>query len=294
MHLQSSHRIQARAGTTTTPTPDQQRVQVHLRDGEREFDIGTADVAVQHPQLKPLERAAIRNLVSAVAFYRTNLGRNGIDDAGLGVTFVLRAPYGPAVSPPMVMAVTTENPMSDVPSSRKGVLLPPDIAAFEYAQLVQLAESRERGFDSAVLVGLSDVGAALATRDWRIGENYFDRNGRVRALRDIANPRSRYALDPLTTDYRRVADSKPHLASGVASRTFYEVQQRLGWRRTEQLYAAVVKDQSLWQHGADFPALARSIDRQAQRLWPESAHARESVSRALRATHLSEAARPPG
>lgn len=263
------------------------RVAVRTDDGFQ-HDLGTAEQALGDDRVLPFERAAIANTVRTYAWFRVTGGASGPADAQRGVTVLLHSPVGPTAYPPDYVLVPQTSPVKDLPGARADVVLPQDMAVYTYAHLAQ-AQAPDGGFGTpAIRIGLADTAAALATRDWRLGENYFVQSGRVTSLRDVARPRSPKALDKLVIDLAQVSPGKENLASGVVSRTFLLVQRSLGWQRAEQLYAAVLADTQR-TGGSDWQALARSLTRQAALLWPQDRAALRAVAAAARATHLSGA-----
>jgi len=73
------------------------------------------------------------------------------------------------------------------------------------------------------------------------------------------------------------------------SRTLYEVEQRLGHDRAEQLAIAMVNDQQAWVGGGSWQQTAAAFARLGATLWAGDPVAAQAVADALAATHLNEA-----
>lgn len=264
--------------------------------------MGTAADLLARGRLTATQRSAVIAAVEAIAYLRRRFGQSGIDDAGHGVRLLLDSSdadgRGPYAEPGKITA-GSHNPI-DVGSGGAGArrVLPRDVALHEMTHVIQFAVlgSDADRLHPALAEGFADALSMLATRDWSIGESYF-RTGRgapretirqVGPSRDGVNKRG----EPLVTDYRQVArnpQTEEHAAGAVISRTFLELQRRLGWSRAEDLLWTVLHDASAWRGGGSWQQAADAINRAAQSLWPGDATAQAAVGASMRVTHLDEA-----
>lgn len=289
------------AAPITPSANDRRHVRVQMNTPAGKKDLGTATAALRDPRLHAPERQAIANAVQAVAYFRQRYGRDGIDDAGKGFTLLLRDASGTApFAAPGLMVVPAANPIAAKVPNASTRVLPLDVAMHEYGHLVQWEESflgdvgwPMLSFDSGVAEGLADTAAMLATRDWRAGEGYLKPSGPKTVVRDAAHPRAAHTYQKLVTNYRTVAGSayvEGHKSGGVVSRTFYELQQRIGWREAERLYYAVQSDDQVWREFVGWDRLASALNDKAALLWRNQPAKLRAFKAAMQATHLDEAA----
>jgi hypothetical protein len=278
-------------------------------------DIGSAREALRDPRLSKGEKNAVRMAVASVGWLTKRFGTAGVDDAGHGVQLILRSSLADSGGPFAEygsISVSTVNPINEKATNRatRQKILPRDVALHELTHVVQFAQlgSQWEKLHPAIGEGLADSLSMLATRDWGIGEGYWpsakssDRGGTNKArghtdvIRDVGGRMSKSRKgDPVVFDYRKVARGgiEEHAAGGVVSRTVYEVQQRLGWKRAEDLVWHVIRDRAAWNGGGSWKQLSQALTRGAAELWPNDATAALAVADALRVTHLDEAAGVP-
>jgi hypothetical protein len=293
----------ARRAPRSQPAPlDAARVRVVIADAAgRERVVGSGADALQRRDLTAAERAAVRATIDAVALLRTRFGRAGFDDAGHAVTLVLRSSDADQRGPYAMDGVITagsRNPMAEGGMRGRGDrILPLDVAIHELMHVVQFAELGSDGarLHPALAEGVADAMAMLVTRDWSIGEGYFRRPGEVarETIRQVGPAADGVAKlgEPVVTDYRQVRAGRveEHAAGAVISRTFHELQRRVGWQRAEDLLWAVVTDRSAWKGGGSWRQITQSMLRQSARLWGSDAALQAAVGAAMRATNLHEA-----
>ncbi len=277
------------------------RVQMTVR-GKRQ-SLGTALEALRDTRLTAAERHAIMALVHAVKLLRERAGLNGIDDAGAGVQLLLRDAdaneRGPWATIGQV-AVGAKNGLATRRGSaaRPDVLLTVDAAVHELAHVVQFGRmSKAAKPHPALLEGIADAAAILATGDDTLGEEFFyvDPSGRHRgSIRELgARTTSGPALGKVVTNYHDALrpGTGEHTGGGVVSRAFMLVRDRLGRDRAEQLLWAVIRDTQAWAKGGSWKELALALRRQAATVWAGDAAAVAAVDAALAATGLDAAAR---
>ncbi|MCW2927200.1 MAG: hypothetical protein JWM86_1168 [Thermoleophilia bacterium] len=281
---------------------DAERVQVAIAGpGGRRTAVGSAAAALRDRRLTAAERAAIRALVRAVELLRERAQLAGIDDAGTGVTLVLRdgdaSKRGPWATVGTV-SVGTRNALagrSSVPA-RADALLTVDAAVHELVHVVQFATMPEGATPHAgILEGIADAAAILATGDDLLGEDFFVRDaaGRPRgAIRDVGSARSGVkTLGHVVTDYAAAtrAGVEEHAAGGVVTATFIALRDQVGRERAEQLLWLVIRDRAAWQQGGSWRSLAEAIRRGAAQLNDPALNAAADV--ALARTGLAAALR---
>jgi hypothetical protein len=276
-------------------------VELPAAKGKRR-SLGTAAQALQSGQLTQVERNAVLVLVEAVRLLRERAAYAGIDDAGSAVRLLLRdqeaTDRGPWATVGMV-AVGSRNGLASRTGGRANphVVLTVDAAVHELAHVMQFQRmDRNAKPHSAILEGIADAAAILATDDDTLGEEFFlrDANGRHRgSIRELGAKRtSGPPLGPVVTSYRDVqrGDVQEHAAGGVVSATFRSLRAGIGRERAEQLLWAVIRDQPAWKAGGSWKELVESMRRQAQVLWSADQAALAGVEQALRATGLDAAA----
>lgn len=264
--------------------------------------LGTAAQALRDPSLTRAERAAILALVEAVRLLRERASYSGVDDAGLAVRLLLRdgdaTNRGPWATTGMV-AVGTRNALADRARGRArgDVLLTVDAAVHELAHVMQFQRmSADAKPHAAILEGIADAAAILATGDDTLGEEFFhkDAQGRHRgSIRELGAKRtSGPPLGPIVTNYREVSGGavEEHAAGGVVSAAFRALRATIGRERAEQLLWAVIRDEPAWRTGGSWQQLVESMRRQSERLWPDDSTAATALERSLRVTGLDSAA----
>lgn len=295
------------AATSRAPAPrvhDASRVQVELArpTGSRDA-LGTAREALRDRRLTRAERAAIEALVRAVGLLRVRARLSGIDDAGTAVRLVLRDPDAATRGPWATVgtiAVGSRNGLAAKAGSRArpGVLITVDAAVHELAHVVQFARIPASATPhAAILEGIADTVAMLATGDDTLGEGFFvnDASGRPRgSIRELGARRtSGPAIGGVVRRYEDAIrpGTGEHAAGGVVSHAFARVRSALGRDRAEQLVWAVIRDTTAWQDGGSWRGLVAAIHRAAAGAWPGDAAARAAVDAALAATGLDAALR---
>lgn len=281
---------------------DAQHVIVQVADASgRRHTIGTGWDVLRGSKLTSPERAAVRAAVDAVALLHHRFGRNGFDNAGHAVTLVLRSAEaddrGPFAEEGTISAGSS-NPLVGPGLGGAGDrILPLDVAIHELVHVVQFAElsTSTDQLHPALAEGFADALSMLLTRDWSIGEGYFHKPGKVarETIRQVGpsadgvNKRG----ESVVVDYRTVAQGsvEEHAAGAVISRTFYEIQQRIGWSRAEDLIWSIINDPAAWKRGGSWQQVAVSMVTNAQKLWPGDAAVQAAVGAAMRTTHIDEA-----
>lgn len=276
------------------------RVQVPAPGGRR-TSLGTAAQALRDARLTAAERAAILALVEAVRLLRARAGLAGIDDAGTAVTLLLRDADATARGPwatTGVVAVGSRNGLATrAPGrARADVLLTVDAAVHELAHVVQFAKMGTSAKPHpAILEGIADSVALLATGDDTLGEEFFHLDGAGRrrgSIRELGQPTT--SGPALGTSVRRYQDAirpgtEEHAGGGVVSATFITLRTSIGRARAEQLLWAVVRDAPAWRDGGSWRLLVESLRRQAATLWAGDPAALEALESALRAAGLDAA-----
>ncbi len=282
---------------------DAQHVIVQIADASgKRHTVGTGWDVLRGSKLTSPERAAVRAAVEAVALLHHRFGRNGFDDAGHAVTLVLRSADADARGPfaeDGTISAGSGNPLVGPGMGGAGdSILPLDVAIHELVHVVQFAQLRNSSdqLHPALAEGFADALSMLLTRDWSIGEGYFHRPGTIaretiRQVGPSADGVDKRGED-IVVDYRTVAQGgvEEHAAGAVISRTFYEIQRRIGWARAEDLIWSIINDPAAWKHGGSWQQIAVSIVGNAQKLWPGDAAAQAAVGAAMSITHIDEAA----
>jgi hypothetical protein len=292
-----------RISRATPPTTgDLASVRVELA-GERGRNValGTALEALRDPRLTAAERAAIHALVRAVQLLRTRARMAGIDDAGTGVKLILRdkdaTSHGPWATTGSI-SVGTRNGLASRSGGRANpnVLITVDAAVHELTHVAQFARMNENATpNGAILEGVADTVAMLATNDDTLGEEFFlrDANGRYRgAIRELGQHTTSGApVGPVVKHYHDAISpsTEDHAAGGVVSAAFALVRSSLGRERAEQLVWAVIRDRSAWVTGGSWRELVLAIRRAAATIWPADAAAAHAVEGALQRTGLNAA-----
>lgn len=279
---------------------DAVRVELPAAGGRRE-SLGTAAQALRDARLSAAERAAILALVEAVRLLRARAGVAGIDDAGTAVRLLLRDDEATAQGPwatTGLVAVGSRNGLATRAHgrARERVLLTVDAAVHELAHVVQFGRmAKGVSPHPAILEGIADSVALLATGDDTLGEEFFhvDRGGRRRgSIRELgARTTSGPALGSIVRRYEDALrpGTQEHAGGGVVSATFIALRGTLGRARAEQLLWAVVRDAPAWRDGGSWRLLVGSLRRQASTLWPGDAVASGALEAALRGTGLDAA-----
>lgn len=289
--------------TVDAPLPiDLARVHVVLGGRGRRRVLGSALTARADARLTTAERTAIDAVVRAVQLLRERAGLAGIDDAGRAVTLVLRDTEADSGGPWATngeLAVGSRNALMDMvgDAARPSTLLTVDVAVHELTHVVQFARmpagAKPHG---ALLEGIADTAAALATGDDTLGEGFYRRDaaGRPRgAVRELGAPR--VAGPNLGEVDRRYEDAirrneEPHQAGGLVSATFFAIRATLGRERAEQLLWWVIRDTTAWKSGGSWKELALALRRGAAALWPGDSLGSSTVEQALLGTGLARAA----
>jgi hypothetical protein len=291
--------VTAAAALTPLTAADYAAVRVQLASK----DLGSALDALRDSRLTQAERDAIEAIVRAVQLLHTREGFTGIDDAGHGVRLILRDKDADARGPWATngrVAVGSKNALASRAGdrARTDVLLTVDAAVHELTHVLQFARmSGSVTPNAAILEGIADSMAMLATNDDTLGEGYYkqDASGRYRgAIRELgAHTVSGPTLGPVLKQYQDAISPKAeeHAAGGVVSATFIAIRDRLGRERAEQLLAAVIRDAQAWKSGGTWRDLALALRRDAAALWPADPAAAAAIDAALASTGLDAAAR---
>lgn len=272
--------------------------------GGRRESLGNAAAALRDRRLTASERAAILALVEAVRLLRTRASLVGIDDAGTAVRLLLRdgdATRGGPWATSGLVAVGSRNGLADRSGgrAREDVLLTVDAAVHELAHVVQFARmSNDAKPHPAILEGIADSAALLATGEDTLGEEFFHRDGAGRYRGSIRELGERTTSGPaLGSVVRRYQEAirpgtEEHAGGGVVSATFMALRGSIGRDRAEQLLWAVVRDANAWRAGGSWRLLVESLRRQAATLWAGDPVGIDALEAALRQTGLDEAATP--
>jgi hypothetical protein len=276
-------------------------VQLPARRGTR-TPLGTAAQALLDKRLTAAERAAILAIVEAVRLLRERASLAGIDDAGRAVTLLLRdsdaTERGPWATTGQI-AIGASNGLASRAKdrARADVLITVDAAVHELAHVVQFGRMPKSATPHpAILEGIADAAAILATGDDTLGEEFYRRDARGRyrgAIRELgARTISGPALGAVVSNYHDAMrpGTEEHAGGGVVSKTFIVLREGVGRERTEQLLWAVIRDSTAWKNGGSWSALLESIRRQANALWAGDPAALAAVEAALAATSLDAAA----
>jgi hypothetical protein len=239
----SIRRISRVAAPSTT---DLASVRVEIA-GERGRNValGTALEALRDRRLSAAERNAIHAIVRAVQLLRTRARMSGIDDAGTGVRLILRDKDATARGPWATVgsiSVGTRNGLTNVAAGRANpnVLITVDAAVHELTHVAQFARMPSTVTPhAAILEGIADTVAMLATNDDTLGEEFFlrDAQGRYRgSIRDLgAKTTSGPPVGPIVRHYHDAISPsvEEHAAGGVVSAAFAEIRSRIGRERAE-------------------------------------------------------------
>lgn len=259
-------------------TGDLGRVRVELTVGRRRVRLGTAATALRDGRLSAGERAAVRSMVRAVQLLRERVGQIGTDAARTAVTLVLRDPDantgGPWASEDGI-AIGRTNALAGrtVTPARRGVLLPTDVALHELTHVIQFrAMGAAAKPHAALLEGMADAVALLATGDSLLGEEYFGRaaardavRGAIRDLDPSTRQRPVEVLGPTlrTLDEAKQPGIEEHDAGGVASGVFVGLRAALGRDVAERLLWALLRDGASWRAGGSWSGFAAGLRRAA-------------------------------
>ncbi len=267
----------------------------------RKESIGTALEALRDGRLTAAERHAIMALVHAVKLLRERAALNGVDDAGAGVELLLRdtdaSERGPWATVGQV-AVGAKNGLATRRGSaaRADVLLTVDAAVHELTHVVQFGRMAKTAKPHpALLEGIADAAAILATGDDTLGEEFFyiDAAGRHRgSIRELgARTTSGPALGHVVTKYQDSIrpGSEEHAGGGVVASAVLQIRASVGRERAEQLLWAVIRDTAAWNKGGSWKDLVLSLRRQAAAIWAGDTAAAAAVESALAATGLNAA-----
>jgi hypothetical protein len=273
------------------------RVLVVLRGGRgRDIELGDAPRARRDRRLTAAERAAIATLERAVRLLHERVGLAGLDDAGEAVRLVLRdkdATSGGPWATTGAVAVGTRNALASRSGAhgRPGMLLTVDSAVHELVHAVQFGTMSDSATPhGAILEGVADAAAILATGDDTLGEKFFatGRDGRpLGAIRELGTPRiAGVPLGPTIRRYRDAIakDAEVHAAGGVVSETFIELRRLLGREQAEALLWRVIRDRNAWSTGGSWALLAAALVRAGDAMVVAGA-----VHAALRVTGLDAA-----
>lgn len=257
----------------TALSTDGARVRVRLHTAQGDIDLGRADVARRDKRLTRGERDAIDSLVEAIRLLRTRNQLLGIDDVGTGVALLLRdaeATSGGAYATSGQIAVGATNALTSRSKVRANpnVLLPVDTAVHELTHVTQFARMPETVTpNSAIMEGIADAAAMLATGDDTLGEGYFRTDatgahrGSIRDLgrHDVHGP----AVGPTSRTYAAATAPgvEPHEAGGLVSTFVAALRASVGRARAERVLWAVIRDSSAWKTGGSWALLAAAFQR---------------------------------
>lgn len=294
----------ASAAVAQPTAADYAGVQVEFATKRGRQSVGTALEALRDGRLTAAERHAVMALVRAVQLLRERAQLNGIDDAGTGVTLLLReadaSERGPWATTGQV-AIGARNGLATRRggAARADVLLTVDAAVHELAHVVQFGRMGASAKPHAALLeGIADAAAILATGDDVLGEEFFHvgADGRHRgSIRNLGAPGATNGPS-LGGVVRRYQDAirpgtEEHAGGGVVSAAFQHLRASLGRDRAEELLWAVIRDKAAWDTGGSWSELVHALRRQATALWAGDAPAIAAVESALDATGLSAAVR---
>lgn len=276
------------------------RVELPTPTGSRE-SLGTAAQALRDRRLTAAERAAILVLVEAVRLLRERAALVGIDDAGSAVRLLLRdadaTQRGPWATTGLI-AVGSRNGLAARAKgrARADVLLTVDAAIHELAHVVQFGTMAKAAKPHpAILEGIADSAALLATGDDTLGEEFFhvDPSGRRRgSIRELgARTTSGPAIGAVVRRYQDAIrpGTEEHAGGGVVSAAFIALRTAIGRERAEQLLWAVIRDVPAWRDGGSWRLLVESLRRQAAGIWTGDQATVDALEAALRQTGLDSA-----
>lgn len=261
------------------------------------IELGGAEAARRDKRLTVGERAAIDSIVEAIRLLRTRDQLLGIDDAGTGVTLLLRDPEatsgGPYASSGQI-AIGATNALASRSKVRADpdVLLPVDTAVHELTHVTQFARMPSTATpDAGILEGMADAVAMLATGDDTLGEEYFivDATGTHRgSIRDLgAHTVHGPAVGAVARTYAQATRPgvEAHEAGGLVPTFVAQVRAAIGRERAERLLWSVIRDTTAWSSGGTWAALAAAFQRASQ----GDEATRVAVAAALQQTGLSAA-----
>ena len=269
--------------------------------GGKRTRIGTAAEALRDKRLTPAEREAILALVEAVRLLRERAQLAGIDDAGRAVRLLLRdgdaTERGPWATTGAIAVGSRNGLTSHAPGrARPDALLTVDAAVHELAHVVQFGRMDAKATpNAAILEGIADSAAILATNDDTLGEEFFkvDASGRrTGSIRELGRKRtSGPAVGGVVTNYHDAVrpSTEEHAGGGVVSAAFRALRGAIGRERSEDLLWAVIRDSQAWTDGGSWRELVLAMRRQAQLLWAQDAAAIAALEAALRSTGLDDA-----
>lgn len=257
-------------------TGDLGRVRVALTIGRRRVELGSAATALRDERLTRGERAAIRSMVRAVQLLRERVGQIGVDDARTAVTLVLRdaeATTGGPWASDTTVAVGRTNGLAGRMgiAPRRGILLPTDVALHELTHVVQFRGMATNAKPHAALLeGMADAVALLATNDTLLGEAYFGaagtRDARRGAIRDLDPASRRTHVDVLGPTLRTLGEAQrpgveEHDAGGVVTTVFVGLRATLGRELAERVLWLLIRDARAWTSGGSWTAFAQGLRR---------------------------------
>ncbi len=263
--------------------------------------VGTAAHALADSRLTASERMAVLAVVEAVRLLRERAHLAGIDDAGTAVHLLLRDSDADSNGPWATngqIAVGSRNALASRTGGRgrADVLITVDAAVHELTHVVQFGKMAESAKPNpAILEGMADAAAILATGDDTLGEEFFkqDASGRYRgSIRELgSHETSGPALASVVTRYQDAIRPgvEEHAGGGVVSATFRALRATVGRERAEQLLWAVIRDSSAWRDGGSWRELVASIRRQGGSIWTGDSAALAAIDGALHATGLDAA-----
>lgn len=237
-------------------------------DASSRQELGTADMLTGTGPAA----AAARNVQGGIDYFARTFGRDGLDDAGLGVDVLIGdrsvdsqgrerfAGNGGYFETTHSDGTRTQaihfgaGKAYDAANGRvnqQEMQYADDLAVHELVHGVIHHETGHLGGKAdeagATNEAMADVMAAAATRDWRIGEGMYARDSDYRLMRNIAAPDDPRAIHGLWTTMDEVRsrqeageEVEEHWASGVLSTAAYRVQQRFGgeagWNVVERVF----------------------------------------------------------
>jgi len=278
---------------------DAARVRVRLQTADGLVELGRPDVARRDKRLTRGERQAIDNIVEAIRLLRTRNQLLGIDDAGTGLMLVLRdreATSGGPYAEVGKIAIGATNALVSRSKVRAAVdvLLPLDTAVHELTHVTQFARLPTTVTpNAAILEGMADAVAILATGDDTLGEQFYrvdatgKHRGSIRDLgtHDVHGP----SIGAVARTYRQATSPgvEAHEAGGLVPTFIMALRAAIGRDRAERVLWAVIRDTAAWTKGGSWAELAAAF----QRAGNVDAATGAAVSEALRTTGLADALR---
>jgi hypothetical protein len=274
----------------------------HDRAADSDQSLGTArDVLASGTSLSAGERDAIRNVVDSIAYVQDRFGYAGFNDARNAVKLVLDAADGPRVDN-TTLSIPSNNVMSIMPDAivASNVILPRDAAQHELGHILQYtitgrptvgaisSPDSPQNIDirsMSVSEGIADTLAALGLHSWQTGDKFFAPGSPITVARDYDNPDAANVAQHVKTNYGlvRTHGSDPHIEGGVIPATFRELQQRIGWERSEDVLWGVLNDATFGASEQSWLDFGKALDRQTTWRDPDTAAA---IDAAMAATHL--------